>query len=122
MDQQDLGQQGFDHTSVNDTLHKVDSSRVEQDGDALRRRSYYIYVVTGVAFGLIAAVLVCKPEESIGKTILEGCFSLLEVLIISYLGANVIDRTRLVDKVTRMSDPPPLPPYPYQGGPPQPLT
>jgi hypothetical protein len=91
----------------------ADSARVQalkaaQDGKALLRRSYYVYAMSGMSFVLILTVLFVKPEPSIAKTVVEASFSLLEIIAVAYLGANVIDRSRLVDRIVRNpSEPPP---------------
>lgn len=91
------------------TAARIAALKAAQDGKALVRRSYYVYAVTIASFALILTVLYVKPEASLGKTIVEASFSLLEIVVVTYLGANVIDRSRLVDRFVRnpTNGPPP---------------
>lgn len=80
---------------------RLQALKSAEDSKALLRRSYYVYAMSGASFGLILTVLLGRAEPSIGKVIVESSFSLLEIIAVAYLGANVIDRSRLVDRFVR---------------------
>jgi len=103
-----------DTETINRRSLYIEAARVKQDAAALLRRSYYVYTVTAAAFGLIILVLVLKPEQSLARTIVEASFSLIEIISVSYLGANIIDRSKLVDRVTKTM---PFRPQPPPDGP-----
>jgi hypothetical protein len=80
---------------------RIQALKAAQDGQALLRRSYYVYVMSAASFGLILTVMLYGTEPSLAKVIVESSFSLLEIIAVAYLGANVIDRSRLVDRFVR---------------------
>lgn len=80
---------------------RLQAFKSAQDGKALLRRSYYVYAMSAASFGLILTVMFYGTEPSLAKVIVESSFSLLEIIAVAYLGANVIDRSRLVDRFVR---------------------
>lgn len=96
------------------TLHvsSADAARLQaikaaQDGKALVRRSYYVYCMSAASFGLILTTLFVPADPLTARSIVESSFSLLEIIAVAYLGANVIDRSRLVDRFVRNTPNPP---------------
>ena len=87
---------------------RLQAIKAAQDGKALLRRSYYVYCMSAASFGLILTTLFVPSDPVTARTIVESSFSLLEIIAVAYLGANVIDRSRLVDRfVPNTPNPPP---------------
>lgn len=72
----------------------------EQERISLLRRSVYAFGGTIVAFTMVLGVLWANPHTTLGERIVNGAFSFAELVAMLYMGASVIDRTKLVDKVS----------------------
>lgn len=71
----------------------------EQERISLGRRAIFAFGTTMASFALVVAVLWLEPESSLGEKVIGSVMSYAELMAMLYLGASVIDRTRLVDKI-----------------------
>lgn len=76
----------------------------DQERISLGRRAVFAFGTTMCSFGLVVAVLWLEPESSLGEKIIGSVMSYAELMAMLYLGASVIDRTKLVDKFTARFD------------------
>ena len=71
-----------------------------QEQISLLRRSIFAFSTTFACFALVIAVLWLNPEGSLGEKIVGACMSYAELMAMLYLSASVVDRTKLVDRVS----------------------
>lgn len=78
----------------------------EQERISLARRSIYAFSGTIASFAMVAWVLFTGQPGTLSERVVTGAFAFAELVAMLYMGASVIDRTKLIDKVSTYWDRP----------------
>lgn len=98
-------------------LRLDESAPRSQDRTSLFRRGLFAFGTTVVCFALVTFVLVAGLTSTMAEKVVMALMSYAELMAMLYLGASVIDRTQMIDKIGARVNPGPMPPdaQPYPG-------